>query len=198
MSTFAKRLFTSGLLLAFVAAITIGVGTSARAAVIHYQADLDGPSESPPVASTGFGFAQVVVDDVAHTMRVSAFFTGLVGTTTASHIHGPTAVAGAGTASVATTTPSFVGFPLSVTAGTFDNTLDLTLAGSYRAGFITSNGGTVAGAEAALLLALAQGKAYFNIHSSFAPGGEIRGFLQAFDPTPTRSSTWGRVKSLYK
>lgn len=198
MSTFAKRSFTSGLLLAFVAAITIGVGTSANAAVIYYRADLNGPSESPPVASPGFGFAQVVVDDVAHTMRVSAFFTDLVGTTTASHIHAPTTVAGAGTASVATTTPSFVGFPLGVTSGTFDNTLDLTQAGSYRAGFITSSGGTIAGAEAALLQALADGKAYFNIHSTFAPGGEIRGFLQSFDPTSTKSSTWGRVKSLYK
>ena len=32
--------------------------------------------------------------------------------------------------------------------------------------------------EAALLAALDNGQAYLNIHSSFAPGGEIRGFLQ--------------------
>jgi hypothetical protein len=35
----------------------------------------------------------------------------------------------------------------------------------------------LAGAEAALALGLAEGKAYLNIHTSFAPGGEIRGFL---------------------
>jgi hypothetical protein len=61
------------------------------------------------------------------------------------------------------------------------NTLDLTLLSSYNPAYVTANGGTTAGAEAALVLALSQGTSYLNIHSSFAPGGEIRGFLV---PTP--------------
>jgi hypothetical protein len=43
---------------------------------------------------------------------------------------------------------------------------------------VTENGGTPAGAEAALLAGLASGSAYLNIHTTLFPGGEIRGFLQ--------------------
>src|SRR5262249_1322826 len=110
-------------------------------------------------------------------LHVHVDFQGLIGTTTASHIHSATAVPGTGTAGVATTTPTFAGFPLGVTAGTYDNTLDLTLASSYNPSFITANGGTTASAELALAGGIAAGKAYWNIHSTFAPGGEIRGFL---------------------
>ena len=198
MSSVAKRAGTSGILLAFVAAATLGMATTAPAAIIHYRADLNGASESPPVASSGFGWAEVVVDDVLHTMKVGVFFTGLTGNTSACHIHGPTAVAGTGNAGVMTTTPTFSGFPNGVKTGSYDNTLNLTLATSYNPSFITATGGTVAGGEAALLAAIAAGKAYLNIHSSFAGGGEIRGFLTTFNPTPTKSSTWARVKSLYR
>ena len=79
-----------------------------------------------------------------------------------------------------------------------DHTFDLTLTASYNAPFVTANGGTAAGAEAALLAGIAAGKAYFNIHTTVVPGGEIRTFLQAFNPTPTMKSTWARVKSLYQ
>ena len=52
--------------------------------------------------------------------------------------------------SMATTAPSFVGVPLGVTSGTFNATLDLTLASSFNPAFVTAGGGTVADAEAAL------------------------------------------------
>ena len=54
----------------------------------------------------------------------------------------------------------------------------MTLASSYRAGWITDSGGTTAQAEAELFSAITEGRAYFNIHSSIFSGGEIRGFLQ--------------------
>jgi hypothetical protein len=41
---------------------------------------------------------------------------------------------------------------------------------------VTAQGG-LAQAEAALIQGLSEGKAYFNIHTTFRPGGEIRGFL---------------------
>jgi hypothetical protein len=86
---------------------------------------------------------------------------------------------------VATTTPSFAGFPNGVTAGTYDNVLDLTLASSYNPTFVSNNGGTTASAELALMNGAAQGKAYWNIHTQAFPGGEIRGFLQ---PVPEPAS----------
>jgi hypothetical protein len=110
-------------------------------------------------------------------MRVQATFSGLTGNTTASHIHAPTAAAGTGTAGVATTTPTFTGFPTGVKAGTYDHTFDMTLASSYNPAYITANGGSPATAFIAFKAAVAAGKSYLNIHSSFAAGGEIRGFL---------------------
>ena len=149
----------------------------AFAALITYTATLDGPSESPVNASPGTGSASVDIDTVLNTMRVQASFSGLLGNTTASHIHAPTAVAGTGTAGIATTTPTFTGFPLGVTAGSYDHLFDLTLVSSYNPSFITAHGGTVASAEIDLLAYLADGKAYLNIHTNVFPGGEIRGFL---------------------
>jgi hypothetical protein len=84
---------------------------------------------------------------------------------------------------VATQLPSFVGFPLGVTAGSYDHTFDLTLASSFNPSFILANT-DVAGAEAALLSALAEGRAYLNIHTTLYPPGEIRGFLT---PVPDAS-----------
>lgn len=171
------------MVLAVLAGI-LGLAPQASAQSLQYSALLDGPSESPPNGSPGTGFALVDFDPIAHTMRVRVDFAGLVGTTTASHIHAPTAVAFTGVAGVATTTPSFPGFPLGVTSGSMDTTFDMTLATSYNAPFITANGGTPASAEAALASFIAAGRSYLNIHSSAFPGGEIRGFLVAV-PEPS-------------
>jgi hypothetical protein len=175
---------------AVIAGFTCG---SAVAAVLNYAATLSGANESPPNASPAIGSVLVTVDTTALTMRVRTNFSGTTGTTTASHIHCCTVVAGTGTAGVATTTPSFVGFPLGVTTGSMDQTYDMTLVGSYNPAFVTAQGGTVAGARTALFNGLAAGMAYFNIHSSTFGGGEIRGFpvVGAAGPQRTFVSTGG-------
>ena len=165
-----------------LAAATWGASAS-RADLILYTAALSGLGESPP-DSPGTGLAQIDYDNTAHTMRVRATFSGLLGNTTASHIHSPTAVPLTGNAGVATTLPTFAGFPLGVTSGSYDNTLDLTLASSYNPSFITAHGGTPASAEADLVSYFAAGRSYFNIHTSLYSGGEIRGFLQPI-PEPS-------------
>ena len=81
------------------------------------------------------------------------------------------------TAGVATVPPAFPGFPLGVTSGSYDMTLNTLSDATYNPAYETANGGTAAGAEAALTSALAQGRAYFNIHTTTFGGGEIRGFL---------------------
>lgn len=160
----------------------------AAATVFAFEAILDGPSEAPPNASPGTGFARVVFDDVAQTMSVQAEFQDLIAITTAAHIHGPTAAPGAGTAGVMTSTPSFPLFPLGVTSGSFSNTFDMTLANSYSSAFLNNatNLGSVATASNTMLTAMRDGKAYFNIHTTQFGGGEIRGFLTAV-PEP---GTW--------
>lgn len=159
-------------------AALMGSFQNAKAVPIVYTISLSGANESPPNASQGIGSAEVDFDIVAHSMRVLVTFSDLLATTTASHIHCPTAVAGTGTAGVATQTPTFTGFPLGVTSGTYDHTFDTTLATTYSPAFIAANGGTTAGAEAALAASLAAGTAYLNIHTTLFPGGEIRGFIK--------------------
>lgn len=153
------------------------LATAGASQALTYTAQLSGPNESPPVASPGTGFAIVDFDATAHTLRVDETFAGLLGNTTASHIHCCLATPTTGNAGVATQVPTFAGFPLGVTAGTYQNTFDTLLPSTWNPAFITANGGTAAGAEVALAAGLAAGTTYINIHTNLFPGGEIRGFL---------------------
>ena len=144
--------------------------------VFTFTAGLNGTSQNPPVASGGTGTVTVTWNTLTNEMTVDASFSGLTTGTIASHIH--CCVAPPGNAGVATTVPTFPGFPLGVTAGTYSHTFDMTNPASYNPAFVTAHGGTAAGAEAALLAGLLGGQAYLNIHTTMFPGGEIRGFLQ--------------------
>jgi hypothetical protein len=74
---------------ALFAVALVGMTGTSHAGII-YVANLNGPSESPPNASPGTASAEVDFDIGAHTMRVQATFSGLLGTTTAAHIHAAT------------------------------------------------------------------------------------------------------------
>ena len=172
-------------------ALVAGCTSVAQAAPITFQANLSGLFENPANASPGTGFVTVTIDTVSHTLFVEATFSGLLGTTMAAHIHccaAPPANAG-----VATMTPSFSGFPLGVTSGSFSNSYDMTLASSWNSAFILNNGGTPASAEAVLMAGLLAGNAYFNIHTSTFPGGEIRGNLVAAPAPVPEPGTFGML-----
>lgn len=154
----------------------------ANASIITYSAILN-----PVPTGSGSGTAVLSIDDVLNQLTIDVSFTGLSGTTTASHIHAPTTVAFTGTAGVATQTPTFTGFPLGVTSGTYHHVFDLTAPATYNAAFVTANGGTAASAETAFLADLKAGKAYLNVHTSTFPGGEINGFFVA-TPEPGTAS----------
>ena len=188
--------FVSRVFLAALAVVALLGATPAGAAQTSWACIPNGAIEAPPNNSAGTGLVIVDIDDVANTMRVQVSFSGLTGTTTASHIHGPTAVAMTGTAGVMTTTPSFVGFPLGVQSGSMDNTLDLNAATTYNPSFVTAQG-SLANARATMLNSIMTGRAYLNIHSTFAPGGEIRCFL-VDRSTPAERTTWGRIRSTYR
>ena len=172
-----------------VLAAILLMGSNAHAITLYFAANLDGPSESPAVPTPGFGSALITWDTIAHNMRVQAKYFDLVGpAVTAAHIHCCTAAPLTGTAGVATTTPTFPGFP-ATTSGTYDQTFDMTLSTSYNPSFVTASG-SVAGAEAALLAGMLDKRTYFNIHTTFRPGGEIRGFLQSI-PEPSSLTLLG-------
>ena len=160
------------------------VAPAAQAVPLVFTASLSGPSESPPNNSPGTGFAEVDFDIAAHSMRVVVDFSGLTSGTTASHIHCCTTVPFSGTAIVATTTPTFPGFPPG-TSGHYDQTFNTTLASTYNSQFLALFGGSIAAAETALFNGLFAGTEYLNIHTSNFPGGEIRGFLE---PVPEPAS----------
>lgn len=174
-----------------LAGIALAVSTAvAPATIFNYTASLDGPSESPANASPATGFGTASYDNVARTLTLNISFSGLTGTTTASHIHGPTVNPFTGTAGVVLTPGNLPSFPLGVTSGSYSQVLDLSLASSYPTAFITANGGTTLGAENAIMSAMAAGKTYWNIHSTTFAGGEIRGFLTAV-PEPTALALFG-------
>lgn len=177
------------LLLATAATAVLGA-SPASAAVLVFGGALRGSNEVPPAASPGTGFGTVTINTVLNTMRVQVTFAGLAGTTTASHIH--CCAPFGSNAPVATTTPSFVGFPLGVTSGSMDQTYDMTLAGSYNSSFLNNavNGGNIATARATLFNGIIGGQAYLNIHTTAFPGGELRTQLLAQVPEP---ASWGMM-----
>lgn len=169
-----------GWIVAFCSALLLGQSASAH--TLYFTTTMSGAQENPVNDSFGVGSSLVTIDTDLFTMQVEATFSGLTGTTSAAHIHccqiPPT------NAIVATITPTFTGFPLGVNSGTYSHIFDMTLASNYNAAFITANGGTVSSAFQALLSALENEgatRAYFNIHTSYRAGGEIRGF---FAPVP--------------
>ncbi len=158
-----------------VSILAVALPQGASATTFVFTADLTGANENPPVPSEGSGTAVVTYDSLAQTLAVSLTFQDLVGTTTVAHIH--CCVDAPGNVGVATFPGTFPGFPVGVSDGIYDSSWDLTDEASYTADFLASAGGTAAGAEAALFDGLSSRRAYVNIHTSSAAGGEIRGFL---------------------
>jgi hypothetical protein len=174
------------------------VAGSLSAGPITYSVILSGPGESPPNASPGTGSALIIIDSTANTLNiVSETFSGLTSGTTASHIHCCTVLPGTGTAGVATQVPTFSGFPLSVTSGSYTMLFDMTQASTWNPAFVTAHGGTPAGAEAALVAGAAAGDAYLNIHSTNFGGGEIRGFLVAIPEPGTLSFVFVSLAGMF-
>jgi hypothetical protein len=162
------------LIAAGVVALAPAVPVAAHEAL--YRATLTGTAEIPSNASPGTGIALITLDFDTLMMDVQVSFAGLLGTTTASHIHCCTATPGANNVGVATVLPSFTGFPSGVSSGTYDHVFDMSLASSYNPAFVTAQG-SVANAFSALVAGMETSNAYLNVHSSLFGGGEIRGLL---------------------
>jgi hypothetical protein len=167
---------------ALIVVATLALPTSvAHAVPVTFAVTLTGAQEVPPSGSPATGSGTVIVDAAANTMQIDVAFAGLTSGNTAAHIHCCLATPfQSANVMVATTTPTFPGFPSGTTAGTYSHLFDLLDAGTYNPAFITSAfnpGGTLAGAAAALIAGITASETYLNIHTSNFPGGEIRGFL---------------------
>lgn len=181
-------------LAAAAAAATLFTAPATWAHAITYVGTLSNLGEPAPAnLSQGTGQVTLILNDDTFSMDLSVSFSNLTGNVSNSHIHCCTPTPGTGGAGVATPLPTFPGFPGTgsgiegVKAGTYHQLFDMSLASSWNPTYITANGGTTAGAFAALASGLASGSAYLNIHTSFVPGGEIRAFLQAA-PVPEPGS----------
>jgi hypothetical protein len=135
----------------FVLALAAGLclwSAPAGAVTILLSASLDGAQEVPPVPTPATGSASITYDTVTNLLSWTITFSGLVGTTTDAHFHGPGAVG----------VPAGVRVPIPHTDGLTADTLigSATISEAF---------------EVELLSELW----YINIHSTFRPGGEIRG-----------------------
>ncbi len=136
------------------ALLAFGVGLAGAANALSYtlSAILDGLQEVPPVATPGTGTMTGTYDDVTNLLSWSGSFSSLIGTTTAAHFHGPAAVG------VSAAVRLGITIPTGVTAGVFAGSA--TISNAFEAELLT-------------------GLWYLNIHSSYRPGGEIRGQVLA-------------------
>jgi hypothetical protein len=133
-----------------------------------FSAVLNAAQEVPTNASPATGVGTCVLNDAQTQLSYTVTYSGLVALRTASHFHGP-ALAG-------TNAPVVFGIASAgPTAGTITGTWTLTPTNVSD---------------------LFAGKLYLNVHSQTYPGGEIRGQL-SMDVTPTRSTSWGRIKRLF-
>lgn len=173
---------------AAAALLCAGMAAINVASAATYTTILTGPKEEPANTSPGIGAASVKFDATTHVLEVGAAFAGLLGESTAAHIHCCTTTPGTGLAGVATETPTFSDFPLGVQTGAYHHIYDTSLTSSWNPAFLSANGGTTTGAESALLAGLNSGSAYLNIHSTLYPGGEIRGFLAPVTAVPEPGS----------
>jgi hypothetical protein len=155
-------------------ALSLALSAPASAHTIVFTG-LFAPEGGP--GSSGTGTTTVTFDVDLLTMHVQATWSGTSGNSTAAHIHCCTTNPGVGNVGVATQLPSFVGFPLGVTGGSYDQTFDMNLAASWNPAFVTANGG-INGAFNALVVGLTNDRGYFNIHTNLFPAGETRARLE--------------------
>ena len=134
-----------------------------------FTATLSGSQEVPSNPSPGTGSGTLTLNNTTFAWTLTGTFSGLTGTTTDAHIHGP--------AAPGVDAPPVVG--ISFTSG--------ATSGSF------SGSGTFTSSQANDLLA---GLYYINIHSTTYLGGEIRGQLTAVPEPATYACAVGIVALL--
>lgn len=135
--------------------------TLANAQLYFFDIDLDGSQEATPNFSTGWGTGTASLDWATFEFKLDFSFGGLVGLTTASHVHkAPIGIAGPVIIPISN-------LPVGVTSGDVSFTTTITELVATE---------------------LINGNSYLNIHSQTYPGGEIRGQLVLSGAVPEPST----------
>jgi hypothetical protein len=154
--------------------LTLALARSASAQT-HWVATLVGANESPSVSTGAIGQFDATLDAAQDNMTFTLTYSGLTGTMTQAHIHrGAAGVNGPIIYWLAN------GNVPSVISGCSD---PAPLGGGC-------------GFNAVDFSDLQAGNLYANLHTSYAPGGEIRG--QITSAVSVNPSTWGKMKALYR
>jgi hypothetical protein len=151
----------------------------ANSAFAH-SIDLLGTFAPEAIGASGTGSLFLQYDEHGHTLFVDVEWSGLSSGTTVAQIHCCTSAPSTGTADIAlgaSSPPGLPGWPDRLTAGTYEKVIDLDDPEMYADAFLAMSGGTAAGAEQRLIENLISGNAYFSIHTSAFPSGEIRAFI---------------------
>lgn len=153
--------------LASLALFVLLMPVGASALTINLAGVLDGSQAAAGAGtgSTGTGSVSITLDDQTLEMTWSASFSGLVGTYTVSHFHGPAAANENGGVQVGTS---------------------FTLSPDLKSG----TGGATVTLSASQAADLVAGLWYLNIHSSVNGGGEIRGNISVV-PEPGTAMLFG-------
>jgi hypothetical protein len=172
-------------------ALCLALGASADAQNYKYFiGNLDGAQENPPVPTPGSGTGTAYYNPNTDMLSIEMSYSGLVAPTTDAHIHCCSTSVGTNVG-VAIGFTGAGGFVIGSTSGDYSHTFDLSQASTYSPGYLAASGGTAELARDRLLAAMRTGVAnnsnvaYFNIHTSFRPGGEIRGNIIPFVPEPS-------------
>ena len=179
-------LAAAGLLLS-VGAVADNGNDNGKGKQDKINTDLTGFQEVPVVITTGQGQLKLVIDESARTIDYTLTYSGLQADITQSHIHvAQKAVNGsivlwlcktAGTQPSDPAVSALTPFCPDPRAGTVTGTLrDANALGTVSP---ASGQQLAAGNLDDSLIAIEQGKAYGNIHTTVSPGGEIRGQINA-------------------
>ncbi|MGO9039810.1 MAG: CHRD domain-containing protein [Steroidobacteraceae bacterium] len=132
---------------AYLSAISLWAVPS-QAASESFKVSLTGAQQTPPVQSAGTGTADLTYDPATHMLSWSIMYSGLSGTVTMAHIHGPATMGKNGPVQIwLTKKGSPVESPIKGQA-----TLTPEQAKQFEAGEL-----------------------YINVHTETHPAGEIRG-----------------------
>ncbi len=128
-------------------------GQITQANLAYYVAVLDGSQENPAIGSAGTGLGRFTLDLAANTLAYDIQVSGLSGTITAAHIHTGALGNNGG-----------VRLALPGTSGTWSGVWSAASSPPFAAADIDNLRGQ---------------RFYVNVHSTVAPGGEIRGQIEA-------------------